>query len=188
MTVNANENAFFVAVSSRIAEVDSASNKQMLMRCATMLALSANTSFLEKLDVKASDLIEHKSSTEKMCIYSVKQIEHVVSAINKIASCSVYDASENVICAIRTALNFHSAKRKLTKSDIIAALDLDVKLTDDRKALIFRRQKHFSSAKRQADICMNVLRVLKIVTQVNKLEYEVNSNAATKALKLIFSK
>lgn len=184
-----NENEFFIAVSKRQAEMNSAKNKQLVMQCATMLAMSANTNFLQSLQVKASDFVEQKNANEKMCVYSVQQIVHVLTAITKVKErASLYDASENVVCALRTAINFLNAKRKLTKADILSALDLDIKIADDKQALIYRRRTHFDSAKRQTDICMNVLRVLKIISQDNRVEYSVNNNAVTKALAKMLSK
>lgn len=184
-TVNA-ENAFHTVIAARAAHVTSAANKQLALSLATTIAMQKNTSFLEKMNVIASDFIDTKNAADKLCLYSIKQIANVLSALTKATErASLHDVSETVYVALRTMINFAKADKTFTKADLCMSIDASAKIDDSKKALIFhKKQKHDAAyASRQMTIALNVMRVLKLVSAKNKFEFEVNkSNAAYKAL------
>lgn len=177
---NIEANEYHAAIVKRIDEVSSATNKQLVMKLATSLAMSKNTQFLRSLDVKAHEIVERK-----FCIYSLKQIDNIVSAITKQRErASFYDVSETVQACVRTAINFMNAKRTFTKRDLECCITNDHKIDEDKKALIYKKaQQHDAAyANRQSQIAMNVMRALKMLKQVNRYEFELVNNAATKAI------
>lgn len=184
------ENAFFIAVSNRAKDVKSENNKQLAMKLATAISLSKNTSFLEKLNVSSADFVDTKHAADKLCLYSIRQIVNVVSAITKATErASLHDVSETVFAALRTMINFANADRAFTKADLCACIDSAAKISDDKKALIYRKKAMHDAAyaNRQMTIALNVMRVLKMIKTENKFEYTVaKNNSAVKALNKLF--
>lgn len=186
-----NENVYYNAVITRANEVKTSQNKQLVMFCATSFALAKNTTFLEKLQVKASDFIEQKNVADKFCVYSLKQTALLVNAINKrLDSDSFFDCSETVQACIRTAINFMNAKRAFTKKDLDSCIDRDAKIADDKKALIYKKREQHDAAyaARQATIALNVMRVLRMIKQENRFEMTLVDNLATKAIVKMLTK
>lgn len=186
-----NENEFFIAVSKRENDVKNARNKQLVMRCATMLSMTKNSDLLRKLDVKATDFSERQNHADKFCVYSLNQATLLLSAITKLTdSASLLDLSETVYACLRTVMNFKNEKRNFSMNDLYACIDRTAKISDDKKALIYRKRElhELDYAKRQATIAINVFRVLKLVKHENRYEFSVNNNAATQAIAKMLTK
>lgn len=92
--------------------------------------------------------------------------------------------NENMLKSLQTLINLASADFAITKDDIIASLDKTHKVANaDKQRLIVSRTDAYSSASRQSTMMLNMIRDLKIVTQVSRDEYKMNDNAIASAFK-----
>lgn len=128
----------------------SASNAKKRSDLALTLRNARVTEFLEKSNVNASSFSD---------LYLIEKIVKAAKALSA-EIISAKDFNENTFCALKTAILCADAEKNVTRTQLHATINQDIKLDADTSALTYRARKTID--KRQQTLNVQIIEALNI--------------------------
>lgn len=176
------ENAYTVALDARIAhEVNAHANaKKFLTDARAFCAIEAHATFLQNSNV-AAFFNDNENALKKVCMKMIdRSVDYARAAVSK----SYVLTNKRALCVLKTMINCHKAKVRMTRADAIASATsaTDKRVTATNKTLIAHCDNQIDAYERQASMSLLALQNMNVIREVARNEFEFTSEAIAKAL------
>lgn len=119
-------------------------------------------------------------ANKRFCTYAIDSMTSIIQYATR--SINAQSLKSNVYEVLATAKKFADANETFTLKDAVIALDKSIKADAKKKHLYVRRETHFESAKRHADMTINAMIALNAMKYTNKTDLAFTDTEISKAI------